>query len=279
MHSGFNPYEVLLRSDNADQLYRQWAARPGGSFGTSAVAFGGRVFVGASSGQLVALSQKTGGRLWSVSLDGPATTPAAARGFDPQPDPPGKVFVGTSPTARDGDGSVFAFDELGNRLWATSVTGGVSGSPAVVRGFDPQPDPPGRVLVLTTNGTLYLIASHDCSVVSSLSGLGVALGGPTQGLVERTAAVGDIDGDGHLEVAVGSDDGNLYMVDDVNERLVLRWSFQTGAATAGTPVFGRLEGGDPSRVLVVGNANGTSTWSTRSTSGPIPSGRPTSART
>jgi outer membrane protein assembly factor BamB len=303
--TGFNPHEVLLTPDTADDLLRVWTARLGGAITTSPITIDGRVVVGSTNGLLAALNPLTGRRLWSVSLGGALTTPAAAKGFDPQPDPPGKVFVGTTALTGAGDASVFAYDESGNRLWAVPVTGGVTvspaalrgfdpqpdppgklfvgtdagilyslsthdgsvlcsqtldgplaGSPAAVRGFDPQPDPPGRVLALTTQGTLYLIATHDCSVLSSLPGLGAFGARPAQGLVERSPAVGDVDGDGHLEVAVGSEDGNIYMIGEVNERLFVRWSFDTGSSIGGTPAFGPPGGGDPGNAIVVGNADG-----------------------
>ncbi len=306
-HTGFNPYEVLLGPSNANLLQQAWKRKIGGAITTSPITSDQAVFVGTENGTLAALKQRTGKVLWSVRLDGEPTTLAAAHGFDPQPDPPGKVFVGTQPASNTGaDGSVSAFLALKRGvLWSVPVTGGVTGL-AVVKGFDPQPDPPGklfaatdagllyalsthdgstlcsarldgpaagpptavrgfdtrqdgpgRILVLTTVGTLYLIASHDCKVLSSLPGLGAPRHsrGIQQGLVERAAAVGDVDLDGTMEIAVGSEDGNIYMIDQVNERLVLRWSFQTGGAIAGTPAIGTLRG-FPDPWLSVGTEGG-----------------------
>ena len=177
---------------------------------------------------------------------------AVVKGFDPQPDPPGKLFAATDA------GDLYALSTHdGSTLCSARLDGPAAGPPTAVRGFDTRQDGPGRVLVLTTVGTLYLIASHDCQVLSSLPGLGASRHSHRiqQGLVERAAAVGDIDGDGTMEIAIGCEDGNIYLIDQVNERLVLRWSFQTGGAIAGTPAIGTL-GGFTEPWLAVGTEGG-----------------------
>ena len=83
-------------------------------------------------------------------------------------------------------------------------------TPAVIRGFDPQPDPP-KVYVGTTNGTLSALFADDLSDVWSLP-----LGGPITG----TPAIGNpnISGDPNLTIFVPSGDGTIPAFDEVDDR-------------------------------------------------------------
>lgn len=64
----------------------------------------------------------------------------------------GKVFVGTA------DGLV-GLDPATGAIIINYRTGPVSTTPAVIRGFDPQPDPPGKVIFGSSDGILHAVSS------------------------------------------------------------------------------------------------------------------------
>src|SRR4029077_7942144 len=94
-HTGFNPNESTLAPGDVAQLRQVWARSLGATTPTTTIALGPRLFATSAKRGLVALRRTSGAIAWSATLAAAPTTPAAAKGFDPQPDPPGKVFVGT----------------------------------------------------------------------------------------------------------------------------------------------------------------------------------------
>ena len=84
--------------------------------------------------------------------------------------------------------------------------------------------------------------------------------------VESSPAIADIDGDGKLEIIVGSDDGKVYAI---NNDGTLLWSFTTGDRVRSSPAIadidgdGKLEiivGSDDGKVYAINN-DGTKLWS------------------
>jgi eukaryotic-like serine/threonine-protein kinase len=128
-----------------DTLASAWTSKVGARGKASPVSYNGVMYVGGSGG-LYGLDPTTGAIIVQFVTGSPVvTTPAVIRGFDPQPDPPGKIFFGSA------DGKFFAIDSAkGALLWERSV-GGPPSSPAVVRWFDSTDD---RVL-FGVGPTLY----------------------------------------------------------------------------------------------------------------------------
>lgn len=71
-------------------------------------------------------------------------------------------------------------------------------------------------------------------------------------------ALGDIDGDGHLDIVVGATDGKLYAW-HADGRLVAGWPRQTGNWILSSPVLGAIDG-DPGIDVVVGSSDGLYIW-------------------
>lgn len=74
----------------------------------------------------------------------------------------------------------------------------------------------------------------------------------TQDWVESSPAVADLDGDGLLEIVVGSHDGNVICLDSSGK---LKWSYETGDAVVSSPTAYDLDG-DGHLEVVVGSSNG-----------------------
>jgi outer membrane protein assembly factor BamB len=196
----------------------------------------GKLFVGTRDG-LVALDPATGGIIINYRSGPVSTTPAVVRGFDPQPDPPGKVVFGSSDgvlhavsTAGGelwhvglgavpssplviqaiGDLSVrivvgagntlFAFDGEGNRLWASVLEGGDISKAAAALVSPPEPD---RVIV-AAGSTLYALDAATGQIVWATTPSGARLGAPAAGNP----------GVPHVpHILIGDDGGRLYSVD------------------------------------------------------------------
>jgi outer membrane protein assembly factor BamB len=94
----------------------------------------GVLYVGASDG-VTGIDPMTGSIIIHYRTRGPVvTTPAVLRGFDPQPDPPGKLVVGSV----DGTLSVFSTNDA-VLLWRVRL-GAEPTSPLAIQGEDPTDD-------------------------------------------------------------------------------------------------------------------------------------------
>jgi len=274
--SCFNPYENVIGPGNAGALAVAWRA-PVGTDGASAPVYAnGLVFVGTSHG-LVGLDPASGAIIINFRSGPVATTPAVIRGFDPQPDPPGKVVVGSSdgtlqavstsgtplwqvglgrppasplvlqgigdPNARVivGAGNVlFAFDGDGNRQWATVLEGGDISTPAALLQL---PDTPDRVVV-AAGDMLYALDAASGAIIWASDPSGHRLGAPS---------IGDPNVVPNPQVLVGDAVGNLFSLDPRSGAVVARFA-------AGGPISGSPAIGDPNQSLpwvFAGDGSGT----------------------
>jgi outer membrane protein assembly factor BamB len=93
----------------------------------------------------------------------------------------------------------------------------------------------------------------------------------TSGAVEPSAAVGDINGDGRVEVVISSFDGWVYAIDGSAQGLITtpKWSFKTDALIWSSPALGDVDGdgrvevvvgSDDRNVYVLDGATGAEKW-------------------
>lgn len=227
--SCFNAYENLLSAENAGGIIIDWKTAVAADGSTSPAYGNGMVIAGTRDG-VHALNTATGETIWAFAATGPFSSPAVIKGFNPQPDPPGKILV----TSMDGnlyalssvDGrllwaagigatqvspmisclppgpckvvlaagdTLFAYDENGNRLWA-AVLGGVVTKATALLSNPPEPD---KVIVAAGN-TLSAVDLADGSVAWSVAPSRSFLGAPT---------IGD------PGLLVGDEAGTLFAID------------------------------------------------------------------
>jgi outer membrane protein assembly factor BamB len=206
-----------------------------------------------------------------------STTPAVIRGFDPQPDPPGKVIFGSSdgilhavsttgdplwqvglgsapasplviqgidqPDARvivGAGNTLFAFDGNGSRLWATVLEGGDISKAAAVM-VEP-PDPEG--VIVAAGNTLYALDAATGQVLWATAPSRSPLGAPSIG---NPNIIGD------PTILVGDQAGNLFSLDSRSGAIVA--SFAAGGPISGSPAVGDPNQSDPWVVLGDGGGN------------------------
>lgn len=241
-----------------------WRTAVGADGTSSPVEAGGRLFVGTANG-LVGVDPATGAII-IVNSTPVAGTPGVIRGFDPQPDPPGKVIFGSrdgtlravgtageslwqvalgAPPAsplvlqKPGEASariilgagrrVIALDGDGRRLWSATLEGGdISRAAAVLT----APGEPERVVV-AAGARLYALDAASGAVQWSAAPSGAALGAPA---VSRTG-----------NVLVGDADGTLFSLDARRGTVIGRFS-------AHGPIAGAAAIGDPT--IFAGDAGG-----------------------
>jgi outer membrane protein assembly factor BamB len=274
--SCFNPYENVLGRGNAGALAVAWRA-PVGTDGTSSPVYAnGKLFVGAADG-LVGLDPASGAIIINYRSGPVSTTPAVIRGFDPQPDPPGKVIFGSSDgilhaVSTDGQplwqvglgaapasplvppcfppdpckvivgagDTLFAFDGNGNRLWATGLEGGDISKAAAVMIEPPDPD---QVIVAAGN-TLYALDAATGQIVWATAPSRSPLGAPS---------IGNPNLIGNPNILVGDQAGNLYSIDVDGSGVIA--TFAAGGPITGSPAVGDPNLSDPWVVLGDGGGN------------------------
>jgi outer membrane protein assembly factor BamB len=242
---------------------------------SSPVYANGTLFVGTAEG-LVGLDPATGAIIINDRSGPVSTTPAVIRGFDPQPDPPGKVIFGSSdgilhavsttgeplwqvdlgaapasplvPPCFPPDpckvivgagNTLFAFDGNGTRLWATVLEGGDISRAAAVLTVPPEPEE----AVVAAGNRLYAFDLASGAVIWATAPSSSALGAP---------AIGNPNIIGDPNVLVGDAAGTLFSLDR-----------RTGAVTSTFAARGRISGspaiGDPNQSepwILVGDGGG-----------------------
>jgi outer membrane protein assembly factor BamB len=275
--SCFNRYENVLGRGTAGALAVRWRA-PVGTDGTSSPVYAnGKLFVGAANG-LVGLDPASGAIIINYRSGPVSTTPAVIRGFDPQPDPPGKVIFGSSdgtlhavstegrplwqvalgarpaaplviqgidqPDARvivGAGNTLFAFDGNGSRLWATVLEGGdISKAAAVL--VEP-PDPELRVIA-AAGTTLYALDAASGQIIWATTPSRARLGAPS---------IGDPTIIGDPSALVGDRDGNLFSLDPRTGAIKAR--FAAGGPISASPAVGDPNLAGPWVVLGDGGGN------------------------
>lgn len=254
----FNPYENVLGPGNAAALAVAWRAHVTTDGATSPVYASGLLFVGTAHG-LVGLDPATGAIIINFRSGPVSTTPAVVRGFDPQPDPPGKVIFGSrdgtlqavsttgmplwqvglgaapasplviqgidEPNARvvvGAGNTLFAFDQNGARLWASVLEGGdISKAAALL--VEPDTD---EVIVAAGN-TLYALDAATGQIIWATAPSRSPLGAPS---VEGPRLVGD------PNILVGDQAGNLYSIDPRTG--AVKATFAAGGAISGSAAIG-----------------------------------------
>jgi len=273
--SCFDPYENVLGRSTVGKLAVAWRTTVGADGFSSPVYASGEVFVGTAGG-LVGLDPATGAIIINYRTARVTTTPAVLKGFDPQPDPPGKVIFGSSdgvvhavattgkqlwqssvgarpasPLAIHGvdepadrilfgaGGALFCFDGDGKQLWATALRGGAISTPPALLSL---PATPAGVVVAAGN-TLHAVDLATGQIVWSRALSRSRLGAPS---------IGDphIVGDPHI--LVGDAAGRLFSLDPSTGLVVA--TFAARAAIAASPAIGNPKSSDP--WVLVGDAGG-----------------------
>src|SRR5262249_6111718 len=266
----------VLGPRTAGALALRWRASVGTDGTSSPVYANGKLFVGTTHG-LVGLDPATGAIIINYRSGSVRTTPAVIRGFDPQPDPPGKVIFGSSdgilhaistmgthlwqvrlgPTPASplvlpcfppdpcnvivGAGNtLFAFDGNGSRLWATVLEGGdISKAAAILD----EPPAPNRVIAAAGN-TLHALDTVTGAVLWSTVPSATRLGAPS---------IGNPDCLPNPNVLVGDQVGNLFSLDPRTGGIKAR--FAARRAISGSPAIGDPNQSQPWVVLGDGGGN------------------------
>jgi outer membrane protein assembly factor BamB len=274
--SCFNPYENVIDRSNAGALAPAWRAAVGTDGASSPVYAHGSLFVGTATG-LVGLDPASGAIIINYRSGPVSTTPAVIRGFDPQPDPPGKVIFGStdgilhalstsgeplwqvglgampaSPLVACGfppdpckvfvgaGNTLFAFDGNGTRLWATALEGGDISRAAAVMVVPPDPD----AVIVPAGNTLYALDAATGGIIWATALSRSPLGAPS---------IGDPTIVPNPHILIGDQAGSLFSLDPRSGALVA--SFAAGGAISGSPAVGDPNQSDP--WVTVGDGGGT----------------------
>jgi len=273
--SCFDPYQNVVGPRNAAALGLAWRAPIGASGTSSPVYANGRVFVGTANG-VVGLNPATGAIIINYRSGPVSTGLAAIKGFDPQPDPPGRVIFGSrdgilhavstsgaqlwrarlgappaSPLVIQGTGklpakiivgagrAVAAFSVRGRRLWARVLGAGhITKPPAVQQNPPPDPD---RVIVAARN-TLYAVNPANGAVLWTSVPSRAPLGAP---MISTAGAAG-------ARVLVGDALGTLFSIDPATG--AVRSTFRAAGPIVGSPAAGTV--GRTGRSVFLGDRTG-----------------------
>ena len=137
----------------------------------------------------------------------------------------------------------------GDPGWPRSTGDAIYGSPALA---DLDGDGDLEVVVGSYDWKVYAW-HHDGTDVSFAGAPGWPL--DTQGAVHSSPVVGDLDGDGDLEVVVGSSDGNVYAWHHDGTAVTPYgspgWPRHVGAAVSGSPSLCDVDGDGDLEVVVL----------------------------
>jgi outer membrane protein assembly factor BamB len=267
----FDPYENVLGAGNVGALGVVWRASVGTTGDSAPVFADGKLFVGTATG-LLGLDPSTGGIIINYHSGPVSSGPAVARGFDPQPDPPGKVIFGstdgilhaittaggplwqvalgaapTSPLIIQGSTdlrttvivgagrTLIALNGNGKPLWKTVLQGGDISTPAALL-VNPPPDPD-RVIVAAGN-TLSAVDPASGAVVWTSAPSRSRLGAPA---VTGPSAIGD------PGILVGDSAATLYAIDPGSGAVISR--FRAAGAIVASPAIGTAAQAGPAVFL------------------------------
>jgi outer membrane protein assembly factor BamB len=243
-HAGFEPNDPTLHNvifpGNNYWLDVAWRFDADAPIDASPAVVDGRVYIGDSVGNLLALDLQNGGLLWNFTLSS-----GAAIDGSPAVDPGlGLVFVGSD------DGSVDAVHlTAGTLAWSDSLGGSVSAP--VVNGGD--------LYVTSTTGAVEELSESTGATSWSTTLASAVTAAPSLDVSTRLLVVGESNGQvvalnsttgatrwtystggpvtapamiAEGTVFVGSNDHTLYALNPANG--ALRWSFRTGGAVQAT---------------------------------------------
>ena len=74
----------------------------------------------------------------------------------------------------------------------------------------------------------------------------------TTGSIDSSPAIADLDGEGDMEIIVGSNDGKLYIFNSTGQ---VDWSYQTGGAVYSSPAIADINN-DGNLEIIVGSEDG-----------------------
>ncbi len=232
----------------------RWEATLSGPVSSTPAVAGGLVFVGTRDGRLHALSSHDGHPAWSAPLGPDRPLPWGHESGDVYTSSP--VIAGPVVIIGSGDGSVTAWEATSGRLRWRAMTGGrVRSSPAVVAG---------TVYVGSGDGILYAYDLASGQERWRFATLGASLNSGDFGYDRRTIQSSPaVNGS---TVVVGARDGFLYAVNTADGSLKwkvdheISWVNGSPAIAGGVVYVGSSDG---QFVQAVNLADGTERWRTK----------------
>ena len=147
------------------------------------------------------------------------------------------------------EGKLLVFNSTGYLEWNFTAGYSVFSSPAIV-----DIDGDGEIELIF--GSRWYNESNPLDVYGVLHVLNssgqVEWRYQTTDSIESSPAIADLDGDGKMEIIVGSDDGKLYIFNSTGH---LEWSYQTGGAVHSSPAIADINN-DGNLEIIVGSEDG-----------------------
>ncbi|MGQ4892986.1 MAG: FG-GAP-like repeat-containing protein [Candidatus Njordarchaeia archaeon] len=194
------------------------------------------VVIGSEDHKVYALNGEDGSMLWNYTTGGCVYSSPALGDVDG--DGKLEVVVGSA------DHNVYVFNgEDGSILWAYTAGNAVFSSPALG-----DIDGDGKLeIVIGSFGRNVYVPSGEVYVFNGENG-SMLWNYTTGGYVSSSPALGDVDGDGKLEVVVGSADHNVYVFNGEDGSVL--WVYTTGSWVSSSPALGDVDGDGKLEVVV-----------------------------